>query len=208
MSDTVDTFKHRGFTIEIHIDQDCPSPRKNDNLGTIIAWHRNYNLSDDDAPKHLDPSDFDPSQYAVCLPVYMMDHGNVSLSTGSYGDPWDSGQVGWIYVTREKMLSDALAKRATKKVIANAVSVLKSEIEEYGMYVNGECYGYTVKDADGNELDSCWGFIGDYVRTAATEAADYEADKLAKDRKAQADTLRAERRDKRARKALIHASGL
>jgi hypothetical protein len=28
------------------------------------------------------------------------------------------------------------------------------------MYVNGECYGYVIKDAAGNEIEACWGFIG------------------------------------------------
>jgi hypothetical protein len=180
----LDRYTHDGLTIRILYDEDCSSPRENDNLGTIIAWHRRYRLSDEDAPA-IDSSDFNPADYAICLPIYMLDHSGIALSTGSFGDPWDSGQVGWIYVTREKMLKDAMAKRATRKVIENAMRVLKAEIEEYGQYVNGECYGFIVEDEDGKELDSCWGFIGDYVHEAAKDSANY----LAAERTRKADEL-------------------
>ena len=44
--------------------------------------------------------------------------------------------------------------------------------ETYTEWANGECYGYILHDADGHEIDSCWGFIGrDAVVAEAQEAA-------------------------------------
>lgn len=172
MERPIDTDTTDGVTLKFFHDQDCSSPRENDNIGTIIAWHRRYNLSDDDAPKISDPSGFDPNGYAICLPVYMYEHSGVALSTGTFSCPWDSGQVGWIFVTREKLLKEYDCKRITKKVREQAIAGLKSEIEEYGRYVNGECYGYVVEDEDTHEqIDSCWGFIGyDYVKQEGERA--------------------------------------
>lgn len=34
-------------------------------------------------------------------------------------------------------------------------------IETVRAYLDGEVYGWTVEDADGDVLDSCWGYIGD-----------------------------------------------
>jgi hypothetical protein len=184
----LDTRTHKGLTINLYHDEHCDSPRENDNLGTIIAWHRNYRLSDKDAPTLTcpKPSDFDPKVYPICLPVYMLDHSGVALSTGSFGDPWDSGQVGWIYVTRDRLLKEYGVKRLSKRVLAQAEKVLKAEIEEYGQYVNGACYGYIVTDADGEQLDSCWGFIGSkWAWESGEQAADDEVER----RLARADAL-------------------
>lgn len=187
--DELERRAHKGLVIKLYHDLDCSSPRENDNLGTIIAWHRRYRLSDDDAPTNIEPADFDPTEYPVCLPVFMYEHSGIALScrrTGQFADRWDSGQLGWIYVTRQKLLAEYSTKRLTKAVIEKATTVLLSEIEEYSAFVEGQCYGYVIEDEDGRHLDSCWGFIGhQYAWEAAEEAADGEA----AERLARADAL-------------------
>ena len=32
-------------------------------------------------------------------------------------------------------------------------------VESYTAWVNGECYGYTLEDEDGEQIDSCFGFL-------------------------------------------------
>lgn len=71
---------------------------------------------------------------------------------------------------------------------------LRAEVTEYSQYLQGDVYGYVVKDADGEEFEnvgtgagmipldvSCWGFIGelDYVRGEANTAAESVAESLA-----------------------------
>lgn len=37
----------------------------------------------------------------------------------------------------------------------------KAPLETVRAYLDGEVYGWTVEDADGNDIESCWGYIGD-----------------------------------------------
>lgn len=171
---------YKGYVIKIHNDDSAESPRDWDNLGTITAWHRNYNLSDE--RHNYDVDDFikevvnDPN--VISLPVYMYEHSGVALNTTGFSCRWDSGQVGWIHVHKDKVRKEYSVKRITKKIRDKVESVLRSEIETYSKYVNGEVYGYVVEDKDGEHVDSCWGFIGDYddeyMMQCARDAIDYE----------------------------------
>lgn len=42
-------------------------------------------------------------EHAVVLPLYLYDHGGITMNTGGFSDPWDSGQVGFIFVSKEKI---------------------------------------------------------------------------------------------------------
>lgn len=189
----IDRITHKGLTIEIWHDPDCSSPRENDNLGTIVAWHRRYTLSDKEAPK-CEPAEFDPAEYEICLPLQMFEHGDILLRAGApFGDRWDSGQVGWIYVTAEKLQHEYSDDHTPASRLEHATKVLQSEVEEYSRYVNGECYGYIVKDRHGEQLDACWGFIGrEYCEESAKEAADHEAEAITKRADALVDLQRSE----------------
>jgi len=44
--------------------------------------------------------------YYVILPVYIYDHSGITLNTVGFSDPWDSGQVGWIYASKGKFLKE------------------------------------------------------------------------------------------------------
>jgi hypothetical protein len=109
---------------------------------------------------------------AVILPVYMFEHSHVALGVRDFGDRWDSGQVGWVYALPTQIRHAYNCTRITTKIRTQVAEVLKGEVEEYGRYINGECYGYTIEDAHGEELDACWGFIGwEYAKERAEEAA-------------------------------------
>lgn len=45
-------------------------------------------------------------KYVVILPVYLYDHSYLSISTTKFSCQWDSGQVGWIYATKEKFIKE------------------------------------------------------------------------------------------------------
>lgn len=110
----------------------------------------------------------------VILPLYLYDHGNITIRTSSFSDHWDSGQVGWIYAPKEVLLQetgyteDELFSLDHKP--NRAEQLLKSEVEIYDQYLNGEVYGYRLKEKKKCEhcghiteelVDSCWGFYGD-----------------------------------------------
>ena len=173
------------FILKIEQDQDPMNPRTEfDNCGKMVCFHKRYTLGD----KHdLNADDFDDwgemaehlkteYQAAVILPLYLYDHGGISMSTGSFSCPWDSGQVGFIYMDRETILREAPGnpKILTKKAKQWATKYLEAEVEYYDHYLTGEVYGFIVEDEDGEQLDSCWGFFGyDYCKVEGKQSLDY-----------------------------------
>ena len=191
MSETIETYIHAGLTIEIETDEDCSNPRENDNAGKLfIAEGNNYIGVNElgkvfDSFEHTDWDGVDAEVLAAfpkaeILPVYRYEHGGVAYNTTGFSCPWDSGRVGLVLCTYETMLHEWGKKIVTRKVREQARACMVSELEEYGSWANGDCYGYTVLDPDGEELDSCWGFIGDidYVKSQAEASADAEAPRL------------------------------
>lgn len=178
----IESIQVGAYTVELHYDEGgSDSPRDWDNLGTIVAWHRRYSLSDKDAPK-MEPPEFLEwlkEEKAIYLPVFMYEHSGVALSTGSFSDPWDSGQVGYIYVLPDKVKKEFNVKRISPKRKEHILDCLRSIVKTYGAYLNGEVYGYVVKDSEGNTLDSCWGFIGesDYALAEGKRMAEWYADR-------------------------------
>lgn len=178
MSDVFKSATVNNIKVEIiHDGGSGSSPRDWDNLGTILYAHSRYKVGD----KTFDSSKYTGWEEAlkgevgnlsdiVYLPVYMYDHSNQHLSTESFigralHAEWDSGQVGWIYVTKEQLRKEYSVKRITKAIKEKAISVMKSEIEVFDLYVSGEVYGVKVIELDENgeekDFDSCWGFYGD-----------------------------------------------
>jgi len=125
------------------------------------------------------------------LPLYIYEHSGITMNIGGFSCPWDSGQAGWIYTTKEEIFKCG-GKIQSKK--GNWIKVtdknwkdaaykwLKSEVKEYDMYLQGECYGYIIdelidaEDDEWNEnTDSCWGFYSskwgdDLIEEIALEA--------------------------------------
>ena len=97
------------------------------------------------------------------------------MSTTSFNDRWDSGQVGWIYTDKETVLSQRdkfqnikgnLIKITKHNWKEAAYQFLKGEVKEYDMYLQGDVYGIVIEEYDSDleefdEIDSCWGFYED-----------------------------------------------
>ena len=65
-------------------------------------------------------------------------------------------------------------KRVTAALRERAEDILRGEIVSYDAYLGGRVYGYVIEH-DGEEVDVCWGFVGDYeldcLSTAQNAAA-------------------------------------
>ena len=150
-------------TLIIKHDYCIDSPRDWDNLGKIYAEHRRYNLKDSNASDIRDDDGHISNDY-IYLNVYMYEHGGVALNTSGFSCPWDSGQVGYIYVSKVEVLKNWGRKRMSKKLEQKVYKCLQAEIETYSMYLNGDVYGYEYQELseEGRLLneDSCWGFFG------------------------------------------------
>lgn len=151
--------------MKIKQDKFASSPRDWDNLGTFVMWHRRYNFGD------IDPSPESPQEFlrelgdVIILPVYGYDHGIMTISTQVekfwWHYAWDGRQLGWIYVSKDKIRDEYGWKRLTKQRQAKVEKILRQEIETLDQYLRGDVWGFIIYDDETDEiLDSCWGFIG------------------------------------------------
>lgn len=185
----LETFQHNGRTVEIHTDEDPSSPREYDNYATLACWHRHRNLGDEQIEgMNADELHERVGDVIAILPLYVYEHGGITMSTGAFSCPWDSGQVGWGYITKSRAatMGEPNLDRET------AERYIREEVSTYDDYLTGQCYGYVIEGKDGDHLDSCWGFIGDldYVRQEAKSAAEH-IDDPAVEREAEALACRA-----------------
>lgn len=111
----------------------------------------------------------------IALPIYLYDHSGITINTTGFSCPWDSGQVGYIYVTKEKVRKEYSVKRISSKLEAKVEDILRNEIKTFDHYLTGDVWGYEIEDKDGNHKDSCWGFIGDvdYCKSEAESMVEY-----------------------------------
>ena len=94
------------------------NPREDwDNFGNMICFHRNYSLGDYELSKEYEPNDYyklKKRKDVVILPLYLYDHSGITINTTGFSCRWDSGQVGFIYVTHEEIRKEFGVKRVTK----------------------------------------------------------------------------------------------
>lgn len=99
-------------------------------------------------------------EVAISLPLYLYDHSGITMNTTGFSCRWDSGMVGIIYITREKILKEFSRKVLTKSLREKVLASLKIEVETYDHHLTGAVYGFSTKDAEGEVIDSCGGFFG------------------------------------------------
>jgi len=217
------------YRLIVKSDENVESPREWDNVGTMVCWHRRHNLGD--KHEHHDAYAFaaslamelDPTfevetcdvsmdekdkawkiinEKCVILPLYLYDHSGITMSTGRFSCPWDSGQVGWIYCTLEKAKENWMLKGdegwdhivypdATegdyvgKTLMQCAEMILKGEVKCYDNFITGNCWRFELqtKDAEGewvDDDDSCGGFIGDVKECGIEDHLPEDAGELVK----------------------------
>lgn len=179
----IETFAVGNKVVEIHADEDPMDPRGDDNMGVMVCFHSRYRLpheaeyrsEDYKGWAEMEAAITEAEDVAVILPVYMYDHSGLAFRTTRFDCGWDSGQVGFIYVSKAKVKDEYGA--ITKDTVARATKILVGEVETYHQYSSGDVYGYIVKrfsdtSMEDEVLDSCWGFYGiEYAKEAGAEAA-------------------------------------
>lgn len=152
-----------GTTITVVRDQHPECPREWGSLGIMACWHRRYVLGD--VQPAVTPIEWlreNAPAGSVVYQLYLYDHSGLRIGTRPFGDPWDSGPVGWIAATPAMIRRAFKCRRITKSVRAQVQACLRAEVEVYDAYLRGDVWGYIVADearlATG---DSCFGFYGD-----------------------------------------------
>jgi hypothetical protein len=186
MSYEVTTFDVENLRVRIVQDEDPMNPRiEYENVARFALAHKRYNLGDtaktlgwtfrseeydgwDEVETRIQQK-FNP---LVIEPVSLHDHGGISLSLG-VSKGWDSGQVGFAYVTREDMernwSKETVAAMTDEERLERARKCIEGELECYSSYLEGDVWGFVVEKRDEclsckheewQELESCWGFYG------------------------------------------------
>lgn len=163
----LETIEHYNHSIEIHQDDNPSNPREDDNLGTMVCFHNRYNLGDTDHGYNFSNYDswgelkeaiLKDNPKAIILPIYMYDHSGITINTTGFSCGWDSGQIGFIFISRTKIREEYSAKNVSAKLRARVTTYLQGEVEIYDQYLRGDIYGFVATDSTGEEVDSCWGF--------------------------------------------------
>lgn len=193
------------YRLKVVQDNDPVSPREWCNLGTMVCWHRNYTLGDEQ-PKQY-PGEyrlamaerFEPglqerleramerrfsvtspqrdvdeylieavdkvlARHIIELPLYLYDHSGITMRTSAFSCPWDSGQVGFIYVPIKQIKAEYGWKVLTKARRQRIYDYLTNEVKAYDDYLTGQVYGFELQQWNGvewEEEDNCYGFYGD-----------------------------------------------
>ena len=166
MSTPVLTKTENGKTVKIFYDTDFNPRDEFDNFGEILYLGKGrYKLGDKAVSKEEMDRIAESDDY-IHLPVYAYIHGGVALSTGQFSCQWDSGQSGIVYVSKQKIRENFMVKRISKNTLKKAYDLLRSEVSECSKVLNGEVYGFVLENENGEEIDSCWGFVEDLDKLA------------------------------------------
>jgi hypothetical protein len=171
--DAVHVEKVNGLTIRIKHDYDnsAESPVAEDEAVIFAVLHRRYlnpakkrtegDFNSVDGIEAFIKRNKGPRAKWVVFPLYMYDHGRtVYRCAETVSNPFigrlpqghaefDSGRVGIIALKRSEW-------GKSKSMYEYAQQVCQT----YTQWANGDVYGYVIEDADGEEVNSCWGFIG------------------------------------------------
>lgn len=167
--------------LRIKRDEDPSNPRAWDNPTKMACRHSRHNLGD--AHYRIDPRDSLASarktipDTAVWMPLYLLDHSGLTISTKPFNCPWDSGQVGFVWIERETIIQEwghLVVGNVEGPAQTAALKCLEADVAVYNQYLQGDCWGFELVSIEtcmscGNSsetlIDSCWGFYGDDPKT-------------------------------------------
>jgi len=166
-----------GEDLVAHIvpDGDVEQPYDGDDSVRIVVLHGRYSDPSKGecgkTPEEVERWAKENAREWYVVPLWMYDHSGTAYGVGEQNPftcPWDSGRVGIVALRKDEWGKGRGELDSTRFEYAKGVA------QAYTSWANGDCWGYVLKDAEGIEIDSCFGFIGmDSVEEAAREAAEF-----------------------------------
>lgn len=138
------------YRLTIYQDGSPDDPRDWNNLGTMTCKHKRYRLGDEQALYTEEYNSWEEwlkweifennggEENVLYLPLYLLDHSGIVMSTTSFNNRWESGQVGYIWTTREEIERKGLTEE-------QAYKILEEEIIIYNLYLEGDVYGFRLE---------------------------------------------------------------
>lgn len=93
------------------------------------------------------------------LPILCYEHSLIKYYIGDSLDYFDGSIAGFAWAYKRDLYKEYNIKRLSHKSRANIEKKISKTLNVYSEYVNGNAYGFTFTDCNGEE-DSCWGFLG------------------------------------------------
>jgi hypothetical protein len=156
----------KGHIVQILPDPDTRNPRDCfDHIATFAFFHRQYRLGDKIEIKWEDYPGWTEMERDIVgtykpryiTPVYMHNHSGLVLSTSPFPCPWDSGRVGFMWISDPDIPRDDLSK------------IVEDEIRELNQWLSGDVW--TIDIDDGKEcLGGVYGY--DYTMEEAKRMID------------------------------------
>ena len=161
----IDVISKKAFKVKVGLDA-CPTnPREDDNFSKMVCFHSRYTLGDKHDINSDDYNSWDEMEKAIkkelkaaiILPLYLYDHSGITISTSPFSCRFDSGQIGFVYCTREDLKSLGTNRKLGSRV-ERAMKLIEAEVNEYDHYLTGEVYGYEICNDDDEVIASCRGY--------------------------------------------------
>lgn len=169
-----ETDDETGITLKIVRDADLTNPVDGDDAVILCIFgkdmlnpaERHGIRTMEEAVAFCEANDEAETPEWVIYPVFGYSHGGTTFKVSENGQnpfscPWDSGRAGWIALN---------VNEVGHETFKGAENVVKN----YDDWASGNGFGYVVEDEDENELDACWGYLGDhdedYIMGEAREA--------------------------------------
>jgi hypothetical protein len=118
----------------------------------FILFHKKYDLGNEHDMNIEDYATWEEMQaelestFDYVTPVYMYEHSGVALKTTSFGDRWDSGQIGFACANYKDL--GLTEWQDVDQLISNL-------LHEYQNYINGETYCVFIYDSETKEQIDC-----------------------------------------------------
>jgi hypothetical protein len=134
------------YIIRVKQDTDPFDPREDDNLTTMVCFHRRYKLGDLHDYSELDYDSFadlkkeiiKQENPLIIKPLYLFDHSGITIRTKPFDCRWDSGMVGFVFITKKNM--ELLGVEDESKLD----EYLEAEVSEYDKYLTGDVYSWSI----------------------------------------------------------------
>lgn len=173
------------WTLTIERDEYTENPREWENLGKFFTRSARYvesefkhesavnfyDLTLDEVEKKL------KKQGYICARVSVYDHSGVNIYIGRPCCRWDSGYIGLYVVNKQRAREWFNVKRITTRLKKKILDTMESEVNTFNNWLNGNIFYFNV-ERNGEQLDSCGGFIADSERDALDSMMEYLPDEL------------------------------
>lgn len=186
--ETYETVEYKNCTIKIYHDTDAQSPDEwQDDEIVVLGFDDRYfsverkgftqeEIIDaisggryEDGSINTDARDLAKKFWIFELSLYV--HSGTTVRLGESAGPCGPGRTRYVE-PMEKLDREDAERRARDGVVLISKSEARTKkeaskraqgtVQMWDQYLNGEVYGFKTVTPDGEELDSCWGFYGDY----------------------------------------------